>query len=202
MDAADPFAISQALQPGQTFDPTLPDTQGKNVKNSLRGQQLGGTVGSPIKKDQIFLFAAFEGLRQDAQNAVPLLTSTSIFRPQGDKQNNQVAILGGLQAQGNSTNVPCLSGPIGAAVAAKLPPPFTNQTTLPAAVCAAVLGGALTVNPSTSPLSRFLVNQFDNNGGLFPCSTPPSPASLPPRPPPYPPHLFTRPPQRHSHTAN
>ncbi len=171
MDAADPFAISQALQPGQTFDPTLPDTQGKNVKNSLSRQQFGGTVGFPIKKDKTFLFAAFEGLRQDAQNAVPLLTSTSIFRPQGDKQNNQVAILGGLQAQGNSTNVPCLSGPIGAAVAAKLPPPFTNQTTLPAAVCAAVLGGALTVNPSTSPLSRFLVNQFENNGGLFPYST-------------------------------
>src|SRR5258708_20113275 len=168
MDAADPFAISQAQQPGATFDPTAPDSHGKNVKNSLSRQQFGGTVGFPIKKDKTFLFAAFEGLRQDAQNAVPLLTSTSIFRPQGDKQNNQVAILGGLQAQGNSTNVPCLSGPIGAAVAAKLPPPFTNQTTLPAAVCAAVPGGALTVNPSTSPLTRFPLNHFQNKCPLFP----------------------------------
>src|SRR5260370_7105225 len=131
MDAADPFAISQALQPGQTFDPTLPDTQGKNVKNSLSRQQFGGTVGFPIKKDKTFLFAAFEGLRQDAQNAVPLLTSTSIFRPQGDKQNNQVAILGGLQAQGTSTTVPCLSAPFGAPVAAKLPPPFHTHPPFP-----------------------------------------------------------------------
>jgi len=94
LDAADPFAISQALQPGQTFDPAAPDTQGKNVKNSLNRQQFGGAVSFPIKKDKTFLFAAFESLRQDAQNAVPLLTNTSIFRPQGDSQNNQVAILG------------------------------------------------------------------------------------------------------------
>jgi len=49
------------LQPGQTFDPVLPDTQGKNVKNSLSRQQFGGTVGFPIKKDRTFLFAAFDG---------------------------------------------------------------------------------------------------------------------------------------------
>src|SRR6266700_6666985 len=102
LDAADPFAISQALQPSETFDPRLPDTQGTNVKNSLSRQQFGGSVGFPVKKDKTFLFAAFEGLRQDAQNAVPLLTDTSIFRPQGDSQNNQVAILAGLTAQGNT----------------------------------------------------------------------------------------------------
>src|SRR6266478_6417290 len=170
-DAADPFAFSQALQPGATFNPAQPATQGKNVKNSLSRQQFGGTVGFPVQKDKTFLFAAFEGLRQDAQNAVPLLTNTSIFRPQANLGINQVAILGGLQAQGNTSFVPCLSGPVGAAVAAKLPPPFTNQTTLPAAVCASVLSGALTVNPATSPLSAFLVNQFENNGGLFPFNT-------------------------------
>src|SRR5258706_484927 len=171
MDARNPFAFAQALQPGATFNPAQPDTQGKNVKNSLSRQQFGGTVGFPVQKDKTFLFAAFEGLRQDAQNAVPLLTNTSIFRPQANLGINQVAILGGLQAQGNTSFVPCLSGPVGAAVAAKLPPPFTNQTTLPAAVCASVLSGALTVNPATSPLSAFLVNQFENNGGLFPFNT-------------------------------
>src|SRR5712691_10638279 len=69
MDASNPFAISQALKPGDTFDPTAADSQGKNVKNSLSRQQFGATVGFPIKKDKTFLFAAFEGLRQDAQNA-------------------------------------------------------------------------------------------------------------------------------------
>jgi hypothetical protein len=172
MDAADPFAINQALQPGQTFDPSLPDKQGTNVKNSLSRQQFGGSVGFPVKKDKTFLFAAFEGLRQDAQNAVPLLTNTSIFRPQGDSGNNQVAILSGLTAEGNVGLVPCLSGPVGAAVANKLGLPAPNPTTnLPPATCAAILGGTLTLNPATNPLSAFLVNQFVNNGGVIPYNT-------------------------------
>ena len=93
MDARDPFAFSQALQPGQAFNPTLPDSQGAPIKNSLSRQQYGGTIGFPVKKDKTFVFLAFEGLRQDAQNSVPLLTNTSIFRPQSIPENNQVAIL-------------------------------------------------------------------------------------------------------------
>ena len=181
LDAADPFAISQALQPGQTFNPAAPDSQGKNVKNSLSRQQFGGTVGFPIKKDKTFLFAAFEGLHQDAQNAVPLLTTTKIFRPDdgssiifnGNKfGNNQTAILSGLTAQGNSGSVPCLSGPVGAAVAAQLGLPAPNPTTnLPPATCAAILGGTLTLNPAANPVSAFLINQFENNGGVIPYNT-------------------------------
>jgi hypothetical protein len=180
LDAADPFAISQALLPGQTFNPAAPDTQGKNVKNSLSRQQYGGTIGFPIKKDKTFLFAAFEGLRQDAQNAVPLLSTTKIFRPDDGTGivfngqnfgNNQVAIFNGLAAS-NASSVPCLSPtPLGNAVAATLPSPFTNMHNLPPAVCAAVLNGALTVNPATSPVSSFLLKQFENNGGLFPYNT-------------------------------
>ena len=170
MDAADPFAISQALKPGDTFNPAAPPPPGKNIKNALSRQQFGGTLGFPIKKDKTFLFAAFEGLRQDAQNAVPLLTNTSIFGPEGDTGNNQVAILGGL-AGSSAPAVPCLSGPVGAAVAAQLPPPLTGMTTLPPHICAAVLQGALTVNPATNPISDFLVKQFENNGGLFPYNT-------------------------------
>jgi hypothetical protein len=172
MDAADPFAISQALQPGETFDPASPDLQGTNVKNSLSRQQFGGSMGFPFRKDKTFLFAAIEGLRQDAQNAVPLLTNTSIFRPQGDSRNNQAAILAGLTAEGNAGSVPCLSGPIGTAVAKKLGLPAPNPTTnLPPATCAAILGGTLTLNPATNPLSAFLVNQFENNGGVIPYNT-------------------------------
>jgi hypothetical protein len=163
LDAADPFARTQALQPGQVFDPTQPDSVSGPVKNSLTRYQFGGTAGFPIKKDKSFLFVSFEGLRQDAQNSVPILTDTNIFRPTGP----QDTIFAGLTAQGNAP-VPCLSGPVGAAVAATLPAPFTNMTTLPAAFCAAVLNGALTVNPATSPLNAFLVNALESNGGLFP----------------------------------
>src|ERR1700722_12466700 len=123
LDARDPFAFSPALAPGAVFDPNGPDSAGRAVKDSLQRYQFGGSVGAPIKKDKTFVFFAFEGLRQDAQNAVPLLTSTSILRPSFDQQQ----VFAGLTAQGN-TPVPCLSGPVGAVVAGQIgaPPPPPN----------------------------------------------------------------------------
>lgn len=149
-DARNPFSFSQALQPGQTFNPANPDSFGTPTKDTLSRQQFGATVGFPIKKDKTFFFAAFEALRQNAQNSVPLLTNTGIFRPNG----GQSAILSGLTAAGLNP-VPCLSH-TGA-------PP----TILPAATCAGILQNILTINPATSPRNAFLVNQFENNGGVF-----------------------------------
>jgi hypothetical protein len=106
LDAANPFSFSQALQPGQTFDPANPDTFGSPIKDTLSRQQFGGTLGFPIKKDKTFLFVSFEGLRQDAQNAVPLLTDTNIFRATAA----QNAILGTLAAS-SQPSVTCLLPP-------------------------------------------------------------------------------------------
>jgi hypothetical protein len=153
-DARNPFSFSQALQPGAVFNPAAADTVGQPVKDSLNRQQFGGSVGLPIKKDKTFLFLAFEGLRQTAQSAVPLLTNTNIFRPQSDPGNNQVAIINGLAALG-ATPVPCLTG----------------QPALPAATCAGILQNVLTINPATSSRNSFIVNQFENNGGLFSFNT-------------------------------
>src|SRR3989454_9628640 len=140
MDARDPFAFSPALKPGQ-FSLTA---SGLPIKNGLDRQQFGGTIGFPIKKDKTFLFIGYEGLRSDAEHSVPLLTSSNIFAPTA----GQKSIAGGLTAQGNGTQVPCLSGPVGAAVAAELGFPAPHPaTSLPAATCAAVLNGALTVSP-------------------------------------------------------
>ncbi len=165
MDARNPFAFSQALPVGATFDPTKPDSVGSPIKDTLSRQQFGAAVGFPIKKDKTFLFAAFEGLRQDAQNSVPILTDTNVFRP----TLAQGAILATLTG-GNS--VPCLSGPVGAAVAAQLGLPAPNPTTnVPAAECAAILNGVLTINPALSPVNAFLVNQFETDGGVFPYNT-------------------------------
>jgi hypothetical protein len=164
MDARDPFAFSPALKPGAVFDPTLPDSVGTPIKDSLQRYQFGGSVGGPIRKDKTFFFAAFEGLRQDAENAVPLLTNTSILRPTFDQQQ----IFATLAA--NPANVPCLSGPVGTAVASELPPPYTGMTTLPGPVCAAALANALTVNnvnPAITPIGAYLVSQFETQGGLF-----------------------------------
>ncbi|MDE3169870.1 MAG: TonB-dependent receptor [Acidobacteriota bacterium] len=154
LDARDPFAFTQALQPGQIFNPAQPDTVGAPAKNSLNRQQFGGTVGLPIQKDKTFLFGSFEGLRQDAQNAVPILTDTAIFRPLSIPQNNQTAVINGLAAEGG-TAVPCLTG----------------QPALPAATCAAILTSVLTVSSGAGPLKDFLINQFEGNGGLFPYAT-------------------------------
>jgi carboxypeptidase family protein len=154
LDAANPFSFTQALQPGQAFNPALPDSVGVHHKDHLGREQFGSSIGFPINRDKTFLFAAFEGLMQDAQNAVPLLTNTNIFRPSSSSTNNQQAILNGLAAEG-ATPVPCLTG----------------QPALPAATCAGILQNVLTVNSATSPRNAFLVNQFENNGGLFPYTT-------------------------------
>src|SRR5579864_3582825 len=144
LDARDPFAFTQALTPGQPFSLTA---QGQPVKNSLSRQQFGGAMGFPLKKDKTFMFIAYEGLLQDEQASVPLLTNSSIFGPQSGQQ----AILNGLSALGG-TPVPCLTG----------------QPALPAATCAGILQNVLTINPATSPLNNLLVHQFQIDGGLLP----------------------------------
>ncbi len=157
MDARNPFAFSPALAAGEPFSL---DAQGQPIKNSLSRQQFGGTVGLPVKKDRTFLFFAFEGLRSDAQDSVPLLTTSSIFAPTA----SQAPIIGGLATEGE-TPVPCL----GQAPAI---------TFVPAATCAFGLQSILTTdptavgNPFVSPAAlasrAFVVNQFEQNGGVFP----------------------------------
>lgn len=165
MDARDPFAFSQALQPGQAFNPELPDSEGSPIKNSLSRQQYGGTIGFPIKKDKTFVFLAFEGLRQDAQNSVPLLTNTDIFRPQSIPENNQTAILSALEHEPTNPVVPCVANPAGGFVS------------VPAATCAGILESALTISPVTGltpgqmALNNYLINTFESNGGVFPYNT-------------------------------
>ena len=158
MDAQNPFSFSQALQTGQTFNPANPDSVGSPIKDTLSRQQFGGTLGVPIKKDNTFLFVAFEGLRQNAQNAVPLLTDTNVFRPTAA----QDAIIAQLEANPSTTPGPCLPG--------------LNE---PPAVCGFALQSILTVNPTPggfvtagqAALNGFLINQFETQGGVFPYNT-------------------------------
>jgi Carboxypeptidase regulatory-like domain/TonB dependent receptor len=153
MDAANPFSISQALAPGDVFNPANADVRGKHVKDTLTRQQFGGSIGFPIKKSKTFLFSSFEGLLGDAQNSVPLVSNTSSLRPTGLQQ----PIISGLAALPGNPPVPCLTG----------------QPALPAATCAGILTNILTVSngATSSPLNKFLVSQLENNGGLFPYTT-------------------------------
>ncbi|HET9742562.1 MAG TPA: TonB-dependent receptor [Terriglobales bacterium] len=165
MDARDPFAFSPALTVGQPFSLT---GQGQPIKNSLSRQQFGATLGFPIQKDKTFMFLSYEGLRSDAQDSVPLLTTSSIFGPTAQ----QLPILGGLVGLGGAP-VPCLAEPA--------PAPPGTFLTLPAQICAGALQSILTVNPTPGPnpfvspgqaaSNAFIVNQFETNGGLFPFPT-------------------------------
>jgi hypothetical protein len=172
MDARDPFAFSSALAPDPTFSNFNTTSTGDPIKNSLSRQQYGGAIGLPIQKDKTFLFASFEGLRQDSQNSVPLLTNSSIFAgpsltapatfSSSDPRFAQQAILQQL-ATSSAPSVTCFPG-----------------VTLSPIDCAFALQSVLAVNPIANPpfvtpgqtaLNAFLVNQFETEGGVFPYNT-------------------------------
>jgi Carboxypeptidase regulatory-like domain/TonB dependent receptor len=162
MDARDHFAFLPAIEPGGTFSL---DAQGAPVKNSLNRQQFGGSVGFPIKRDKTFMFIAYEGLRSDAQDSVPLFTNSSIFAPSA----SQTGIIQGLATSGAPT-VPCISDPAN-------PTNFALATQLTPQQCAGFLQSCLTITPAasacqtngaTQALNPFIINQFETNGGLFP----------------------------------
>jgi len=172
LDARDPFAFSPALAPDPTFSNFNFTSVGKPVKNSLTRYQYGGTAGFPIQKDKTFLFLGFEGLLQDAQNSVPLLTDSSIFAgpnpfaaanpfPENDPRFAQQAIVTALATEPGNPTVPCINNPNG------------TVTFLHAQICAGALATALTVSPVTgltpgqTALNQYLITQFENNGGLF-----------------------------------
>jgi hypothetical protein len=179
MDARDPFAFSSALAPDPTYSNFNTDSFGEPIKNSLSRQQYGGALGFPVTKNKTFLFASFEGLRQNSQNSVPLLTDSSIFAgpsiagntlpalPPSDPRPAQQQIIQQLYNLGFGTSVPCISNPDGSAA-----------TPIPAASCAQLLQDFLTINPLAGFLSKqnqlvegFLINQLENNGGVFPFDT-------------------------------
>jgi Carboxypeptidase regulatory-like domain/TonB dependent receptor len=176
MDARDPFAFSSALAPDPTFSNFNTTSTGDPIKNSLSRQQYGFNIGFPVRKDKTFLFASFEGLRQNSQNSVPILTNSAIFAgpslaatsnpfPQSDPRFAQQAIVTALALSTNPTPVPCITG----------------VPNLPPQECAFALQSILAVNPTpgTNPfispiqagLNAYLVNQFETQGGVFPYNT-------------------------------
>src|SRR5579864_5075852 len=179
MDARDPFAFNSALATDPTFANFNTTSTGSPIKNSLTRQQYGATIGFPIHKDKTFLFAAFEGLRQNSQNSVPLLTDSSIFAgpsltatanpfSQNDPRFAQQAVVTAL-ATSSAPSVVCLT------------PPGAPPVILPPATCAFALQSILAVNPNPganpfvtpgqAAVNGFLVNQFETQGGVFPYDT-------------------------------
>ena len=179
MDARDPFAYNSALATDPTFANFNTTSKGNPIKNSLSRQQYGGAIGLPLKKDKTFLFASFEGLRQNSQNSVPLLTDSSIFSgpsltatanpfSQNDPRFAQQAVVTAL-ATSSAPSVVCLT------------PPNSPPVILPPATCGFALQSILAVNPNPGPnpfvtagqaaINGFLVDQFETQGGVFAYNT-------------------------------
>ncbi len=173
MDARDPFAFSSALAPDPTYSNFNTTSTGEPIKNSLSRQQYGGAIGFPIVKDRTFLYGSFEGLRQNSQNSVPLLTDSSIFAgpsiagntlpayiSSSDARVAQQAVIQQLWAS-ESGNVTC----------------FAAQGPVSPQLCAGELQAGLAVAPNSGlsayqgGLNDFLISQFENNGGVFPYNT-------------------------------
>ena len=73
------FVRHQALDAGDPFARVLEGSALRRVKPDATRQQVGGSIGGPIRKDRTFLFAAAEYLNRDESNVVSILTDRSIF---------------------------------------------------------------------------------------------------------------------------
>ena len=81
MDARDPFAFSPALAPDPTSQFSTPLLQVSRSRILSAASNSAAPSASRSRRTKHFLFASFEGLRQNAQNSVPLLTRQFVFSP-------------------------------------------------------------------------------------------------------------------------
>jgi len=77
---------TQQLDAGDPFARVLENGQLRRVNPPADRQQLGGSLGGPLKKDRTFLFGAFETLNRDESSVVSVLTDTAIFGPTPEQE--------------------------------------------------------------------------------------------------------------------
>jgi Carboxypeptidase regulatory-like domain/TonB dependent receptor len=94
-----------------------------NDKTPTELEQFGGVLGGPIKKDKLFYFGGYEGLRSFIGNAFILSFPETAAQPKADPTNSMVDAIKALQAHGvtpspvslalfgcTTTGAPCTGG--------------------------------------------------------------------------------------------
>ncbi len=69
-----------------------PDADGKVVKNKLRNQQYGGSIGGPILRDKLFYFANFEKQQFIIQSPASITEPSLAYQAQAEQVLNQFGI--------------------------------------------------------------------------------------------------------------
>ena len=73
---------------------------GPNDKTPTQLEQFGGVLGGPIKKDKLFFFGGYEGLRSFIGNAFILSFPETAAQPKPDPVNSMVDAITALKAHG------------------------------------------------------------------------------------------------------
>ncbi len=121
------FGRSDAWSARNAFDPA-PDANGvcanptPHACDKLPEQlkQFGGVVGGPIKKDKLFFFGGYEGLRSFVGNAIPTNSPQTLGQSTANPKSSMVDAITAVQTAGLTVS------PVSLALAGcKLGPPVT-----------------------------------------------------------------------------
>jgi Carboxypeptidase regulatory-like domain len=152
------FLRNSALDARNFFDPpTIP---------SFRKNQFGGTFGGPIKKDKIFFFVNYEGLRQDTG------LDQGFILPDAQAHSGFVPNASGVYTCVNSPAIPYANGANNAACLATVPAsiqPFLNYLPPPSAypctpnLSTGLLTGLVTCQETAQSPGRedYVVGRYD-----------------------------------------
>lgn len=134
-------------------------TVGQNFRSPIRWNQFGGTFGGPIKKDKLFFFADYQGLRR----ATPPSVSATVLMPAAWRQGDFSNLLD-PKYSGVAAGIP-LYNPYSENAATGARTPFPNNQ-IPVSLFNPVIKN-LFANPSVYPLPALSTQNVVTDSNYF-----------------------------------